>query len=118
GNPMRSFSAVTVASMVLGFLQPLAARAQQSRPPAMPGESSAPQEGLERVASEAGAAFRKLQRPRRKANAENKVLVIPLKKLKAKEVAKALKKIYRRSPGFAVAALPEVNCVIIRADDK
>jgi hypothetical protein len=72
----------------------------------------------EKAAAETASAVRKMQRRSVPAGVETTMTVIPLKGIKAKDAAKILKKLYRKRPGFVVAAIPELGCVIIRADAK
>ena len=68
--------------------------------------------------SEIDAAEKKLDRPKRKEKDETSVTLIPMKEVDVKEIEKALKKIYGKQPGFAVAAIPDLKCLLLRADAK
>ena len=71
-----------------------------------------------KLKAESAAAWKKLRRASRKSEVKTAVKVVSVKGINSKELVRALKKIYRRTPGFALAALPSVRCLIIRADEK
>jgi hypothetical protein len=109
---------ITSSLLMLAFMQ-AGCQAWFDQPGAPPGRVPDFAKGMSKAEVEAASALRKLRRRSRRATGvETTVTVIPLKGIKPKTAARALKKLYRDRPGFVVAALPEVGCVIVRADAK
>jgi hypothetical protein len=115
---MRSALVLVWAVAALGLMSLPVARAEGTRPPAAPSDPSDQGTRQSKAEAEVAAAWKKMRRAQRKSKAETTVTVIPLKSQNVRAVARAVKKLYRHRPGFAVAALPELRCVMVRADAK
>src|SRR5687767_364114 len=94
------------------MLFPLASAAAQEGHANRPAPAKAP----DKLTVEMAAAMKKLNRVKADPQVETTLTVIPLNWMDVKRGAKVLRTLFRDRPGFAVAALPEVRCLVVRAD--
>ncbi|HEV3203320.1 MAG TPA: hypothetical protein VGY77_03005 [Gemmataceae bacterium] len=64
------------------------------------------------------AARQELQRLRRQLEPQTGWRLIPCRSVNVKEIAKAVRMMYRDRPGFKIAALVEMKLLLIRADEN
>ena len=111
----------SIFPFVLCLLASLSSSVTSAREPeSLPTRTDAPdfEKHLAKAKAELASAGKKLQRARRKSKIKTTVKVVSVHGQDGKKLAKTVKKIYRRCPGFAIAAVPSMGCLMIRADEK
>jgi hypothetical protein len=71
-----------------------------------------------KIDAQFAAAEKKVFRNRPKSHVDTKIEIVKLKRIKGKKAVKLLKILIGHRPGFAVAAVPEIDILLIRADEK
>jgi hypothetical protein len=106
-----------LASVVLLLLSGAAQGQDPARPPG-PVDPAALEKRIAELERQVESLQKEVRALRQEAQGARRVVVVPLRRLNVEQAARALRTVYGARPGFEVATLPDVSCLMIKADEK